>query len=139
MTIIGFNGEPTVASPLSGDRAALFAALDSLPGTQAGGTYIGKGLAAGLAQLRATSRPGAKQALIVLTDGEPSDRDEALRVAAEIQAAGSDLFAVGLGQLSQQAFDFLNQVATPGHFVAAPNAEDLELIYRDIGTVIPCP
>ena len=145
MTVIGFNGEVTIASPLSGDRAGLFTALDGLPGTQAGGTFIGKGLAAASGELAKGSRPGAKQALIVLTDGVPSDPDEARLQATRIRGAGIEIFVVGLGLESLVPTDraaarqFLTEIASPGRFSDVADTGELERIYREIGAVIPCP
>lgn len=145
VTVIGFNGTATVASPLSGDRAGLYVALDGLPGTQAGGTFIGKGLAAASGELAKGLRPGAKQALVVLTDGVPSDPDEARLQATRIRSAGTEIFVVGLGLESlipadrAAARQFLTEIASPGRFSDVTDTGELERIYREIGAVIPCP
>jgi Mg-chelatase subunit ChlD len=137
VTVVWFNGQSQAAISLSGDRAALIAALDSLPGTQAGGTRIDLGLDVGLAQLGAATRPGAQQSLILVTDGEQEDEAAVLAAADRVKAAGIELFAVALGADSDQAL--LAQVASsPAHFVYAPNAEDLGQIYVQIGAVLPC-
>jgi Mg-chelatase subunit ChlD len=145
VTVIGFNGEATVMAPLSGDRAQLFGALDALPGTQAGGTFIGKGLASAAAELAKGNRPGAKQALVVLTDGVPSDPDEARIQSAAVRTAGKEVFIVGLGLEGllpaerTAARQFLTEIASPGRFSDVADTGELERIYREIGAVIPCP
>ncbi|HRA20300.1 MAG TPA: VWA domain-containing protein [Anaerolineae bacterium] len=145
VTVIGFNGEATVVAALSGDRTLLFSALDALPGTQAGGTFIGKGLAAAAGELAKSSRPGGKQALIVLTDGVPSDPDQARAQSTAIRTAGKEIFMVGLGLESLVPADraaarqFLTEIASPGRFSDVADTGELERIYRKIGAVIPCP
>lgn len=137
VSVVWFNGQSQAAIGLSGDRAALLAALDSLPGTQAGGTRIDLGLDVGLVQLKTTTRPGAQQSLILVTDGEQENEAVVLAAADRVKAAGIELFAVALGADSDRAL--LEQVASdPAHFVYAPNAEDLEQIYVQIGAVLPC-
>ncbi|RIL09837.1 hypothetical protein DCC79_09860, partial [bacterium] len=139
VTVIWFNGQSNAAIPLSGDRAAVLAALDSLPATQAGGTRIDLGLQKGREMLGATTRLTARQSLILVTDGEQEASQQPLVIAAAdaIKAARTELFAIALGADADQVL--LRQVATDAaHFVYAPGAEDLQAIYTEIGAVIPC-
>lgn len=138
VTVIWFNAQAQASIPLSGDRDAVNAALDSLKSTQAGGTRIDLGLREGNARLGASTRPTAKQSMILVTDGGQADQQWVLTEADAVKARGVELFTIGLGQDADSAL--LIQVASsPRHYTHAPNAEDLEAIYREIGAVLPCP
>ena len=139
--VIGFNATATVAATLSGDKAALTAALQALPNTQAGGTQIDLGLVAGLAELLSTRHVAANnRSIILVTDGAQSvGQEQAVRdAAAAIKATGIKIVSVGLGPDIDVAL--LTEVATaPNLFYRAPAAEDLLRIYREVARLIPCP
>jgi hypothetical protein len=140
--VIGFNRNVTVATELTGDRARIVNALQSLPATQAEGTWIDLGLQAGLAELTGPRHKSENNRSIVLvTDGRQTNPGgpQAVRDAAQaIKDAGIRLITVGLG--SDVDEQLLREIASrPEDFFRAPNAEDLLNIYRDIANYIPCP
>jgi Mg-chelatase subunit ChlD len=140
-TIIGFNSKAYVQSVLTGDKAALGAALQSLYSTQAVGTHIDAGLQAAYEELISPRHKSENHRSVVLvTDGKqvgPPGTDAVVAVADQIKNAGILLVTVGLGADIDEAL--LKQIASPGLYYPAPNAEDLVAIYREIALMIPCP
>jgi Mg-chelatase subunit ChlD len=139
--IISFNNDAELLHGLSADIAAVGASLDSLGSRQGSGTKIDTGIAMGHGELVGPDhRSGNRQALILVTDGQQDEgQNAAVLLAAEAaKADGLVVWAVGLGQDADQ--DLLRLVASRTEtFVFAPNAENLELIYEDIARSIPCP
>ncbi len=137
-TLIQFNAEATVLQPLTGDIAAVDAALDRL--TQASGTRIDSALEAGLSELTGPARrPENNAVLILLTDGEPTGTTpEAVQAAAE-RAKGDGLmvFTIGLGISVDEPL--LRAVASrPERYFPSPDTSDLAAIYGQIAHSIPC-
>jgi len=136
--LIPFNAEATVLAPLTGDIAAVSAALDQL--AQATGTRIDAALDAGRAELTGPARRAENNAvLILLTDGEPTGTTpEAVQAAAErAKADGLLVFTIGLGADVDAAL--LEAVASRSDwYYPAPDARDLAAIYGRIAYAIPC-
>ncbi len=133
--LVSFNGEATVLQGLTGSRALLEAGLGRL---QVGsGTRIHLGLAQARGLLPPSS-PSRRSAILLLTDGR-SDPDPATLPIAQARAAqaeGAVLVAVGLGADIDRAA--LEQMASPGQFFLAPDAEDLAALYRRLAAAMPC-
>ncbi len=140
-TIIGFNATAHLASQLTSDRAQLETALRSLPGTQAQGTGIDKGLQAGFDELQSSRHvAGNTRSLILVTDGtQTTGSEQDVRdVATAIKAAGIKIVTVGLGPDIDEAL--LTEVASdPSLYFRSPTAEGLKDLYRQIAEIIPCP
>lgn len=140
--VVGFNSTTTVAAALTSDRVALTAALRSLPSTQAIGTGIDLGLLTGLEELNKTTRTPDTRSIVLVTDGIQSSEGGAQAVrdaAAAVKGAGIRLVTVGLGSSSDIDEALLREIATsPALYFPAPNAADLERIYREIVHLIPC-
>lgn len=151
--IAGFNAEAWTAVPMTGDAAAIGAALDGLPARMAQGTRIDLAFQEGQRILSdsAADRPsGSRPTLIVLTDGLPNQvpfppggrqEDTVLAAAQAAKDAGSRVFTIGLGEPADVLHDLLRQCATtPEDFFFAPESDDLEAIYRQIaGRIDACP
>lgn len=141
--VVIFNAEAHLLQPLSGDRAALKAALNSIPGQVRLLTRIHRGLEVAQAELTGPHHwPTNRPVLILLTDGlaNPDPVALALDRADKAKAAGIILFTIGLGQPGQLNFEELRQMASlPEYFFHAPDGEDLLAIYRQIGLELPCP
>jgi Mg-chelatase subunit ChlD len=140
--IIGFNSRAYVQSVLTGDKPTLRAALQSLYSTQAVGTHIDAGLQSAYDELMSPRHKSENHRSVVLvTDGKqvgPPGPDAVIAVADQIKAQDILLVTVGLGGDIDEAL--LKQIATgPEYYFAAPNAEDLLEIYRQIAHIIPCP
>ncbi|RIL06659.1 hypothetical protein DCC79_15295, partial [bacterium] len=138
--IVGFNAAAWLAAPLSGDRAALDAALAGIAMAQF--TRIDLGLRAALDELRGPrALPGRQRAVIVLTDGRnnPEPIASAVAAAGAVKAEGVRLFTIGLGDDVET--DALREMASgPADYFFAPDGEDLAAVYQAIaGAFDPCP
>ncbi len=137
--IVAFNQAATLLSPLVTDAAQAGAALDAL--TLAPGTRIDLGLDAAQAELQsARHRAGSVPLVIVVTDGRQEDEpDRALAVAAAARAAGTTIYAIGLGGDVDR--DFLARLAgDPTRTLDAPTPADLAALYAQVAvTVRRCP
>ena len=136
--VIGFDATARLAQPLTASRAALQGALASL--SPSPGTRIDLGLAAATDELTGPRRrPEADRALVLLTDGLPQGGTEAETIAQgdRARAAGIATWVVGLGADVQPAL--LARIAGGAdHVRLAPDAADLEEIYRQIASGIVC-
>jgi len=91
-------------------------------------------------------RKNAEKVIILLTDGEKPNRPEkegqqdypvtlAFSKATEIKSDNIEIFTIGLG--AQFDGGFLQSISTnPSHYYNAPEASDLENIYKEIATKI---
>jgi Mg-chelatase subunit ChlD len=137
--IIAFNGGVTLLSDLTSDRDTLLAALDQI--TVGSQTRIHRGVQAAQTALTGPyHRPGNALAMVVLTDGRanPDSPELAVQAAAQAKAVGITVFTVGLG--AELDFLALQRMASKReYFYEAPDAGQLEGIYREIAVMIPCP
>jgi len=137
--IVTFDQGATVAQPLTADRSALNAALAKvITGRQ---TCISCGINAAATELASPRHiPGNVPVLVLLTDGRanPEPAEEGVRRAASAKAAGVTIFSIGLGK--DVDLGALAEIASrPDYFHHAPDAADLEGIYRAVAGTIPCP
>lgn len=134
--VVGFNSEARLASRLTGDRAALEAAIHGLGHSR--GTQIDKALLAGLNELLgARHRPGNRPVIVLLSDGAHNGPlEDVHRAADEARGIGALLYAVGLGADADRAL--LERVAGPERTYFALDGEALTAIYREIAATIPC-
>lgn len=137
--IVTFDHGATVAQPLTADRAALNAALAQIVTDRQ--TCISCGIDAAATELASPRhRQGNVPVLVLLTDGRanPEPAEEGVRRAALAKAAGVTLFSIGLG--NDVDLSALAEIASrPDYFHHAPDAADLEGIYRAVAGTIPCP
>lgn len=136
VAVVTFAGDAQVAIGLTEDRAAVRAALGSLP--RGNGSWIDRGIRAASGVL-ADRRPEASAAMIVVTDSERvPDRAAVLAEAAAARAAGVTLSTIGLGMEVDDAF--LTAVAGDGsRYFKAPMAEDLARVYGTLVVRKTCP
>lgn len=136
--VVAFNAGAQVISPISGDRAALKAALAGI--NLAAGTRIDAGLETATTLLDdAGTRPNVTQMVIVLTDGiQSAELERPVALATALRDRGVVVHAVGLGDDVQAAY--LELVAGAADRVhLAPDAAELTAIYLEIARVLPCP
>lgn len=100
--VVEYSTTARLVQGLSGDRGEVDLSLRAL--IQSGGATA-TGSAINLAQSHLTSnqRQGAKNVIIVLTDGESNTGPDPIATANAARAAGSKLFAIGVGRLINRA------------------------------------
>jgi DNA-binding beta-propeller fold protein YncE/uncharacterized protein YegL len=138
VTIIDFATEAKVEIGLSGDRAALEAAIDGIETRF--GTRIDRGLDEAVAELERNGRDNAGQVIVLLSDGQQIEEPDTAYAAGEAaRDAGITVFAVGLGEGADATL--LQDVAgEAGRYYFAPDAGALAGIYGQVQASIPgCP
>lgn len=100
--VVEYSDTAQLIQALSGNRGEVDLALRAL--LQSSG-MTATGAAINLAQSHLTSnqRQGAKNVIIVLTDGESNTGPNPITAANAARAAGSELFAIGVGGLVNRA------------------------------------
>ncbi len=136
--LVQFDHTARLAQPFTADRGRLDAAL---AGLQVGaGTRLDLGLVSAAAALAGgPSGSDVLRAAVVLTDGRPTGTtaDAVAAQAAALRATGAEVYAIGLGDDVDAAL--LQRVASrPTQLLLAPDAEDLERIFRSIARDLPC-
>ena len=132
VAVVQFNDEAQVLSGLRVDRAQTREALGRVHVSP--GTRIDAGLAAAGDLLADPGRDAERDAVVVLlTDGRPtvSRASQVILAAERLKAGGVTLFAIGVGPDADPALLSLAATAPP-YFLFAPDAEDLERLYRHI-------
>lgn len=151
MAVVGFNGRAWTAVGLSGDAAAVDAAIDGLAAEVDEGTRLDLAFDQAAAALAAGPRLAANRPVVlVMTDGLPnqvpfppggSQEATVLEAADRLKATGARVFTVGVGAPDDVLVGLLEAAASrPGDFRLAADAEDLAAIYREIaGAIEACP
>lgn len=141
VAVISFSDLVTLDQPLTGDRAAIDAAIDRL--RTDGRTDIAGALDRAGWHLSAAGRPGALPVVLLLTDGKPSREGQpyvdAVRQGERIRARGGLTYAIGLGD--DVVASLLTAVAgSAERYFFAPDPEDLDPIYallsQNVGEVV---
>jgi Mg-chelatase subunit ChlD len=136
--IVTFNSDVTLAQTLTGDKAALLAALAAIQTKS--GTRIDLGIAKAQEELTgANGRAGQTRVIVLLTDGRPSgvEPQTVIDVAHVAQQANIIIYAIGLG--TDLDVDLLKAVSSgTGFFFQAPTTDELQKIYRTIAYTIQC-
>jgi Mg-chelatase subunit ChlD len=137
--LVWFNATAATAQDLTGDPAALVAALDRIPVQQY--TRIHLGLAEARRALSGPARrTGNTPVVVLLSDGrsDPDPPELAVAAAAALKADGVRVFTIGLGpDLDVGALQ--GMATAPDHFRRAADGEDLGAVYRRIALELPCP
>ncbi len=135
--LVSFDGQARREYVITQDFDAVSRRLDQL--VLGNGTRIDLGLEKSLGELESRGRDGSRRAVVLLTDGRPSEGTEAraLQLAALARASDVSVFTVGLGADADTAF--LRALARDGSYAfLAPTGEDLAAIYRRIAVSLPC-
>lgn len=126
-TVVDFDGSARLLQGLTGDKAALKAAIDRIDSS--GGTNIGAGVSVGLTELSRATDPVRAQLMILLTDGEGSYNSA---LTAQAGAAGVTIYTIGLGSSVDE--NLLRTIAreTGGTYRQVTQASDLPEVFREI-------
>lgn len=138
--VIAYNRAAWLVHPLTGDRAALIAALRDIDIRQLTRTDLALERAAEMLREGHRTRPANGRVIVLLTDGLPNPvtGDEVLATAARVKAMGNTIYTIGLGRDVNE--DLLRRVATtPGDYFPSPTGTDLGALYGKIARVLRCP
>ncbi|MEO8083258.1 MAG: vWA domain-containing protein [Ardenticatenales bacterium] len=138
--IVSFNDEARVMQNLTQDRTALDAALDAIVLSPQTCLPCAVDVAESVLDHGAADGRLRTKTMILLTDGRSNPRPvaEAVARAALAKQHGILLFTIGIGQ--ELDVDALQAMASqPPFFFRSPDASDLERIYVEIASLIPCP
>ena len=131
VVIVPFAAKPN-PQPISDDIQQLKAQIDNT--RESGGTGLYRAI---LTAYGIGAKLSGPTTMVVMTDGEPTDRSEAnQRALAEKTAKGKlRLYTVGLGESGHFDEPFLQDLAKKGNgkYFRAEAAKDLKEIYRTIG------
>jgi Mg-chelatase subunit ChlD len=134
VALVSFSTSATVLAPLTGDLREVVRAVARI---QAGGTTnYSDALAKAQAELTGPrARPRVPHIVVMMTDGNPTDRLEALPAAERLKAAGLTLYTIGLGtDLDRKLLK--DMASDPGYFFEAPTEAQLAEIYSTIARAI---
>jgi Mg-chelatase subunit ChlD len=134
--VVAFDDDVHWLQPLTGDHAALRAALQAID--LGAGTRIDRALAAAAEHLKSRDARGNSGAVILLTDGRPDEGTGSLALdrAAELRGMDVVLYTIGLG--ADVDADLLESLA-PGRYLAAGEGDALRRAYEQIAGELPCP
>jgi tight adherence protein B len=132
LSIVFFNAKPTVAVPLTTERARIAAVL-AKPPKLAEGTHIYDALAAAVAQVRGSALGAAR--VVLLSDGDDVGSATTLDSAlAQLDAQKIRVYTVGIQSSDFTSAD-LERIAdeTGGSYAEATSAAGLTEIYDELG------
>jgi tight adherence protein B len=132
LSVLFFNAKPTVALPITTERAAVTKAL-AKPPKLAEGTHIYDALAAAVAQVRGSALGAAR--IVLLSDGDDVGSTTSLgSVLDQLRAQHIRVFTVGIESEDFAPAD-LEQIAdvTGGTYGAASSPAALTKLYDDLG------
>lgn len=132
VAIIRFSNDPVLLQDFTSDRAALFAAIDSI---QSGGVTALYDAATQAIQL-ADEAPTQRRVVVLLSDGyEDRGSETAGRNTAidEARARGVSVYTIGFGSVDIPYLTRLAE-ASNAQFELAPNADELVRIYNELAT-----
>jgi len=133
VSIVGFGPTPTVASPLTEDRASVLAALDGL--SAGGETALHDGVL--VASEQVAELVAGRTALVVLSDGGDTVSNASLSDAAVLSAARFDVVHVVSLNTNEQDESALSQLVSGGGVVVrASDPVALANVYADVAARI---
>ena len=134
--VVSFADSASVNIPLGTNATAIKSVISGL---SAGGlTNHQDAISTGQAQL-AGSSPASLKKMIIFTDGITTVGSNAQAEAASARSAGTEIFAIGLGNVTVAQ---LNGWASPPdatHVFLTPSSSDLDAIFDAIGAAITVP
>lgn len=134
--VVSFANTASPTHALSGDATSIKAAIDAL--VAGGATNHQDAFDDAQAEL-AGSQPANSKKMIMFTDGQTTAGGNPDTAAANARAAGTEIFAIGLGGVDVAA---LNNWATDpdsSHVFVTPSSSELEAIFAAIGAAIVVP
>ena len=134
--VVSFATSASVDVGLTADANDVKAAISGL--AAGGGTNHEDAISMAQAEL-AVSEPSNSKQMLIFTDGQTTAGGDPDDDAAAARAAGTEIFAIGLGDVNVAQ---LNEWATnpdSSHVFIAPSSSDLQAIFQAIGAAIVVP
>lgn len=141
---LSLESRVVVHQPLSGDQAAVLAAVNAIPipPVYTMWTDVTAAIDGGQAELvSARRRSNAKPVLVLVTDGEHNapSAEEPTEAAARARAAGTTIFTIGIGVQSTARIQLEQIAGDPSRYFDSPTADDLRNAYRAIAGSLSAP
>lgn len=136
--LVQFSGEGQgrIETGLTGNAGTIQAAIFGMPQIM-GVTDIQEGIALGQGKLSSAGRGGVAHVIVVITDGEHNQPGSPIAEAEAARAAGTQIFAVGIGDGPK--LEELNAIADhPGNVFSVSDFDALVGIISPLVTVV-CP
>jgi hypothetical protein len=152
--VVAFHHRAWLAQPLTGDRALLDQALESLPGLVEEGTRLDLGLLVG-AEALGPAQQNRVRAMVFLTDGLPnrvptppaggSQNDTVIAAAETVRGRGIFIHTVGYGRAD--APDVADRILPelliaiaghPGAYHETDDAGELAVVFRRLALNLGC-
>jgi len=136
VAVIDFNSRATRRSGFSANQALTVQAIQAIEIHQ--GTRIDQALLEARQLIDTERRPTARSAVVLLTDGQQGEgASDALALAGQLRAAGTPLFAIGLGDGTDQAF-LRGLGGDAAHTFPTTDGQNLGAVYMQIVSAITC-
>ena len=135
--IVTFNATASFTSRLSGNAAALHAAINQI--STAPGTRIDTGLDLAIQLLAGPERKASNTpVVIVMTDGlQTVEPERPQQLASHLRSSGVVVYAIGLGSDVDAAY-LVRLAGDSSRIKLSPTAAELTAIYLEIAKLIPC-
>jgi uncharacterized protein YegL len=134
--IVSFSDAATLDVPLTTNAATLKTAINGL--VAAGLTNHQAAISLAQSTLAGSMPENTKQ-MIIFTDGMTTVGGDGQAEAAAARAAGTEIFAIGLGSVNVGQLNGWASDPDADHVFIAPSAADLEDIFEAIGAAIVVP
>ncbi len=130
--VVSFDSKGALAQSLTSDRDQVVETLRTLP--KSGGTNLGAGILAALAELERNGRPDSSRVIMLFTDGK-SSRSKALAATREAQLQRVTIQTLLLGS-SKKGAEILDEISwgTGGSFVQVTDPTMLPQAFLDLKT-----
>lgn len=132
--VVSFADNATVNQPLTGSAGAVKAAVNALGAS--GGTNHEAAINTAQAQLAGGS---TNDIMIIFTDGETTVGGDASNEAAAARAAGTEIFAIGLGSVDGAELADWATDPNSSHLFITPSPAQLNAIFQSIGAAVVVP
>lgn len=144
--VVTFATDATLSTPLTSDIENVANSIERIgidPAEERGFTNTVAALQVIQSELESSRRNlDARRAVVMLTDGLPTGQadeaeliDAATAIAKQIDAAGANLYVIGLGENVDQEF-VQTLASTPDQAYFAPSGNDLDRIYEEITSAL---
>lgn len=134
--MVSFASTATLDRPLTTNAGDVKSGINLL--SASGFTAIGDGINLAQSQL-AGSNPDSTKIMVVFTDGENNRGADPTTAASNAKAAGTEIFAIGLGSVNTAQLNSIASDPDSEHVFITPDSDDLEAIFNAIGAAIVAP